>query len=422
MKRIVNFIKEAPLFSAWIGFLLIPMAFGLYAGVQVLMKGLVLTDLSDRVPWGLWITVDLSSIASGGGAFILSAFVYLLGLKRYRPIARAAVLVGFLGYTSAMLALLMDIGRPDRFWHPVVFWNVHSLLWEITWCVLLYASVLTLEMLPTVLDAPFLARHKWLVKLGHTLHKFAPVLAVFGLGLSLLHQSSLGATYGVLVGRPIWFKPTMSVLFILSAAAGGLALTMTVTIIVGRLAGKHMVPPKLIRELAQVAGFAMLAYLYLKIWDWASIAYYGHNLPADRVEAFSLLSSSTPYDVTFWWGEVLLCGLIPAIIFLWPALRRDEGMLIVGGILAVAGLVIMRWNVTLSGAVIPMDWSPGVADIFPVATYNPTAIEWMVTGGIVAYWLMAFSLAVKFLPIYPEAAEREVAEEKVAATAAQKVA
>lgn len=32
--------------------------------------------------------------------------------------ARLAVYIGFLGYFSAMMALAMDIGRPDRFWHP----------------------------------------------------------------------------------------------------------------------------------------------------------------------------------------------------------------------------------------------------------------------------------------------------------------
>jgi hypothetical protein len=65
----------------------------------------------------------------------LSAVVYLAGLKEYRSIVRLAVFVGFIGYTSALLTLVMDIGRPDRFWHPWVYWNVHSVLWEITWCI-----------------------------------------------------------------------------------------------------------------------------------------------------------------------------------------------------------------------------------------------------------------------------------------------
>ncbi len=115
--------------------------------------GLEVTNLTDRVPWGLWITHDLSAIALGAGAFTFSAVVYLFRLKRFEPLARAAVFVGFLGYTSAMLALAMDIGRPDRFWHPLVYWNVHSVLWEITWCVVLYSTVLIIEFLPILFES-----------------------------------------------------------------------------------------------------------------------------------------------------------------------------------------------------------------------------------------------------------------------------
>ena len=116
-------------FLLWVGFLGILLAVGLYSAVTVLIMGLYITNMTDSVPWGLWITIDLSSIALGAGAFTLSAIVYIFGIKRLQPVIRLAVLVGFAGYTSAMLTLLMDIGRPDRFWHPWVFWNVHSVLW-----------------------------------------------------------------------------------------------------------------------------------------------------------------------------------------------------------------------------------------------------------------------------------------------------
>ncbi len=117
-------------------------------GVLVFARGLSLTNLSDLVPWGLWITIDLSVIALSAGAFLLSAAVYLLGLKRYQPLARTAVFIGLIGYSMAMLTLLLDIGRPDRFWHALVYWNPHSPLWEVTMCVVLYFSVLIMEVAP----------------------------------------------------------------------------------------------------------------------------------------------------------------------------------------------------------------------------------------------------------------------------------
>ena len=137
-------------YRIWMVVLGAMIAVGMYGAFQALTKGLQVTNLSDRVPWGLWITHDLSAIGLGAGAFTFSAVVYLFRVKQFQPIARMAVFVGFLGYTSAMLALAMDIGRPDRFWHPLVYWNVHSVLWEITWCVVLYSTVLMIEFLPIV--------------------------------------------------------------------------------------------------------------------------------------------------------------------------------------------------------------------------------------------------------------------------------
>ena len=187
---------------AWVGVLLLLLAGGLYAGLRVFREGLSITNLTDLVPWGLWITIDLTSIAVSAGAFSLCAVVYLLGLKRFEAVARTATFIGLLGYSMALLSLILDIGRPDRFWHSMVYWNRHSLLWEVTMCVALYFTVLLLETLPIFANFGLLRSRfpRLAEKLTHV-HHFAPYLAIAGLGLSLLHQSSLGALYGVLKAR-----------------------------------------------------------------------------------------------------------------------------------------------------------------------------------------------------------------------------
>ncbi len=175
----------------WYGGLPLVILGGVAAGAMILTQGLYLTGLTDLVPWGLWITIDLSSIALSAGAFSLCALVYLVGLKKYEPVAKTATFIGIIGYSMAMLCLLMDIGRPDRFWHGFVFWNTHSVLWEVTMCVGLYFSVLLLETLPIIGNSDFMQR--FFPKIGRLLghvHHFSPILAIFGLAFSLLHQSS----------------------------------------------------------------------------------------------------------------------------------------------------------------------------------------------------------------------------------------
>lgn len=385
-------------FTLWVGGLVVALLIGVFAMIQVLLNGLQVTGLSDIVPWGLWITIDLSAIALGAGAFTFSAAVYLFRIHRLEPLARPAVFVGFLGYTSAMLALAMDIGRPDRFYHPLIYWNVHSVLWEITWCVVLYSTVLVIEVFPVVAESHFFDRWPWMRKIAHRVHGLTPVLAIVGMGLSLLHQSSLGATYGVLSGRAIWFKPSLPIMFIISAVAGGMSLTLLATVISSKLLHTDLIKPDIKREVARVIGYTTLAYLYIKLWDWAATSYYSHA--PGTASALQRLQATTPYTTTFWGIEIILAGIVPAVILLYQPLRRNDRALIVALGLICLGVVVNRWNVTLSGLVAPPAWSPGVLGNVVAATYFPTLTEILVAVGIVAYWLLGFTLGVRYLPLY----------------------
>jgi hypothetical protein len=156
VRRAATFVRQSALpalrepIYQWMLFLAGLMAVGVGAALVVFVKGLGITNLTDLVPWGLWISVDLSAIALAAGAFSISAIAYLARRKELQPVAKTAVYVGFVGYSIAMMMLLLDIGRPDRFWHGFVFWNIHSPLWEVTMCVGLYFSVLMMEVMPII--------------------------------------------------------------------------------------------------------------------------------------------------------------------------------------------------------------------------------------------------------------------------------
>lgn len=390
----------SPGMLAWLGLIAVFLVIGLVSALQVFIKGLEITNMYDTVPWGLWITIDLSSIALGAGAFTLSAVVYIFGLKRFQSIVRLAVFVGFIGYSSALLTLVMDIGRPDRFWHPWVYWNVHSVLWEITWCITIYLTIMILEFLPVITENKFFDRMPWLREIAHVLHKGAPLFAVLGLGISLLHQSSLGATYGIVKSRPIWFKPSMPIMFILSAIATGPALTMTVALVVEWITGKRRISHDILRTIARFSGLALAIYGYIKFWDLAAVSYYG-RLPSVN-EALHTLNQQTPYNFAFWVGEILIGILLPAVLFLVPRFNRNPALLVLGGISAMTGIIINRWNVTVSGLFVPLSYSPGTQYVLPPGNYFPNLIEFGVGIGIIGYALMMLTLGVLFLPLFSE--------------------
>jgi len=390
--------RLSPALLAWFGLLALLLLIGGVAAIQVFRKGLILTNLSDSVPWGLWITIDLSAIALGAGAFTLSATVYLFRLERFRPILRLALLIGLIGYTTAMLTLLVDIGRPGRFWHPWVYWNVHSVLWEISMAITIYLGVLTVEFAPVMVELPAFARWPRVRRLGHQLHRAAPALAVAGLLISLLHQSSLGATYGILKARPLWFKPSMPILFIVSAVAVGPAVTMAVAFVAEWATRRRAVPHELLRTIARLSGIGLLVYAYLRFWDLAAVSYYGRTPGAEA--AMQLLREHTAYGFGFWVGEVTLGILIPVILFLAPRFNRRPGFLVLGAGLAALGVVINRWNVTVGGLLVPLNYSPGTLQQLAPGVYSPSLTEWAVVLGVVGYALAALTLGIRILPIF----------------------
>ncbi|MDX1599973.1 MAG: NrfD/PsrC family molybdoenzyme membrane anchor subunit [Anaerolineales bacterium] len=379
----------------WLAILATVMVVGLVAAAVVFRRGLVVTNLNDLVPWGLWITVDLSSIALSGGAFSLCAGVYLLGLKRYQPLARTATFVGLIGYSMAVMTLLLDVGRPDRFWHPLVFWNPHSVLWEVTMCVVLYMGVLSLETLPLLGEAEWF-RGRWPRLAGrlHSVHGLAPYLAVAGLGLSMLHQSSLGATYGVLQSRPIWYRPGLAVLFIVSAIAGGIALTLLATMLVGRLRQESEVRDRIVEPVAQFVGWVLVIYLYLRFWDLFAMTY---THQPGRDEALALLTRG-PLSFNFWILEFLLGILVPVILLLRQRTRRRRWVRMVALALVVLGVIAYRWDTTLVGQLVVTNYLPASAQTI-YADYQPSLIEYLTTAGVVAYGLLAFTLGVQYLNV-----------------------
>lgn len=390
---IKSFFKSV--WGMWLTFLSLFLVLGLGAGLLVFWKGLSVTNLTDLVPWGLWITIDLSSIAVAGGAFFLCAGVYLLGLKRYEPVARTATFVGLAGYTMALLALLLDIGRPDRFWHALIYWNKHSLLWEVTMCIVLYLTVLVIEVLPILSSFEWLRNRFPKVALRlENVHHYAPYLAIAGLGLSMLHQSSLGAIYGVLKARPFWYRPDIAVLFIISAVAGGMSLTVFASMLSARLTPRAIVKDELLERVTYFIGWMLVAYLYFRFWDALSMTY---TYQAGRTEGLSILTGGV-LSFNFWFGEILLGTVLPIILLLNKKTRMIPALRMLALILVVGGIVAYRWDTNLSGLLVLVSYLPGEPTV-SYTTYRPSLVEWLAGLGMISYGLMLFSIGVRYLHV-----------------------
>ena len=332
------------------------------------------TRLDDVTPWGLGIVFDVAcGIALAAGGFTVAAVVYIFNIERYKPIARLAVLSACLGYGLDCVGLAFDMGRPERFWHILIYPQHHSVLFEVAWCVILYMTVLFLEFIPVVCEGL-----KWRRLEGFLKAMMIPVV-ITGVALSTLHQSSLGALFLIMKGKldALWHTQMLPFFFLLSAIAAGLMVVCLLGIASsrrwGRTFGKEEYSP-----LARSVSFVLYGYFILKIVDLAV-----------RGQLHRLFELS--YNSNLMMLELLFGIILPAVCFSFGKIRDNERAVIAVGAVVILGTVLNRMNVGLLGTFTATG-----------STYFPTWMEIGYSGMLVALSVLLFNAVVTYFPVFSD--------------------
>ncbi|MFH1003613.1 MAG: Ni/Fe-hydrogenase cytochrome b subunit [Chloroflexota bacterium] len=345
---------------------------GLVVMIIRYLNGLgAISNLSDGRAWGLWISFDLyCGVALAAGGFTLAGAVYVFNLKKYHPVVRPAVLTAFLGYTLVILALLIDLGQPWYIWHALIYWNIHSPLFEVAICVMTYTAVLALEFSPAVFE-----RFKWHVPLRFIRAIQIP-LVIAGVVLSTLHQSSLGSMLLMMpvTLHPLWYTPILPILFLTSAIAVGPAMVIFESTLSTKVFG-HKLSLDVLSGLARAIPFILALYLILKVVDLAVAG------------EITMVFSAYPVNL-LWWAEIIIGVILPMVLFSMPAVRENRGWVFWTAVLVILGLVLNRFNVSL----LALAMRPGTV-------YFPHWMEFAISVGLVADALLVIWLAHRFLPI-----------------------
>jgi Ni/Fe-hydrogenase subunit HybB-like protein len=384
---------QLPKMTVWRAILAVILLSGLYATYLRVVYGLGgSTNLSDQFPWGLWIGFDvLCGVGLAAGGFTLVAIVHIFNIERYKPILRPAILTAFLGYSLVVVALMYDLGRPDRIWHPLIMWNPHSVMFEVGWCVTLYSTVLFLEFIPVVFE-----KFGWHKPLGW-IHNISVPLMIAGVLLSTLHQSSLGSLYLIVPEKlyPLWYTPLLPLLFYISAIAVGLAMTIFESWHSSRAFGRALELP-LLASLARVLAVLMSTYLWIRFLDMAHRGVFGLLL-RNRTETWLFAL------------EIALMA-VPTVLLFQRKVRMSPGALYACAVMVVFGFIANRLNVAVTG----MEAGSG-------AHYIPKWTEVAVTLSIVGAGFGIFRVIAEYFPIF-EAHPHEEAPRKLIETEADAVA
>ena len=347
-----------------------PLA-GVVAGVGRLLLGLgPTTGLTDVYSWGIWIGFDFGMIAFAGAGFTMAALVHVFHRERYHDALWPAILAGLMGYVAVLALLVLDLGRPDRFYNFMLYWNLHSPLFEISCCVLLYSTVLVIETSPNFLGK---LKFRWVKPLLRVIAWVMIPVTIIGVTLSTLHQSTLGTLYLNMPHRlhPLWWSPFLPVLFYISSIMAGLSMATIAYRGAMRILGRAE-DRGLIHGLCRLVVAFCALYLVAKLVEvwWAG------EMAMLWTDGMAML----------WMAELLIGAVTPIVLWTIPALRRTSAVQWLVPILVLAGVLMNRFDATLYAQIVSTS----------APAYSAHLLEWISTIGILSAGVLAWIIGVRF--------------------------
>ena len=306
------------------------------------------TEGSNEQPWSLFLGWGLfSGVPFSASGFVIGTAVYIFNLKRYKPIVKNAILLGFLGYLFAVIFLMIDLGRPWRIYYPMfISFGTASVMFLVAWHVALYLSVQFLEFCPPILA--------WLGQ--KNLRKVAVSmtlgLTIFGVMLSTLHQSALNAMFLLAPGKlhPLWYTSYLPWLAFISAIGAALALV----IVVSKLTTMFM------RNRSDEQYLSSVDDITLGLGKAASLiffTYLGFRLISVTHEgAWKYLD--TPFGHWFL-VEMSILGIVP-FLYYYGVQHKSVRLIQWTSVLTMIGIIMNRLNISL----IAFNWQLTDREIF----------------------------------------------------------
>jgi Ni/Fe-hydrogenase subunit HybB-like protein len=377
--------KDIKMMTPFTKVLLLIIGVGLLAAIYLMIFGHgASTNLNDMWPWGFMICgAVLGGVAMAAGGFVIAGMVYLLNWKKYKPIVRPAILTSFFGYLMAATSIFLDIGHHSRIWHPIVMWQINSIMFIVAIHVVLYTTTLATESSPMIFEKLNMK------KALNFVNKIMVPIVLFGVLLSILHQSSLGAVYLIVPSKlsPLWYSSNpfsnIPMLFLVSAVMMGLSMVSFITI-VSTKAFKHKPPMEILTGLA---GWTMIVgslYFVLKMWNLITEPGIG--------AAFDGSVAANMYLI-----EIIIGIILPLTLLSRKGLRNRLNVIFTANILVIIGIIVNRFNVGIFGLAEYTSRSG--------FDYFPSWIEIALVLALLALAVFGFKVSAKYLNLFPEASQ-----------------
>jgi Ni/Fe-hydrogenase subunit HybB-like protein len=311
---------------------------GLIATWWVSVKGIWVTGMTIRVPWGLQIVMAVYYIGLSAGSLVISGLYGVFGKLEYKPFARIAVYLAMLFLIAGLLSILTDQGRMDRvFVEPFVHFNLQSMF----------------SINPILYIGHILICVVYLWALFKEKKKLTTVVATLAFGWAFCVHSGTGAIFGF-GARMLYESPLLPASFVAAAMASGTALMILMIVGLFKLA-RRGVDDALVLWLGRFLAICLIVVLYFLFVENAYRAYVVELRDAAMYYLFGGVHS-----LLFWFGLILAGCVIPMVILFNRRTGRSVSWVVFASALVVFGVLCERYVIVIPGLTHPPEILPGV--------------------------------------------------------------
>lgn len=374
-------MKKDTSFRVVVGVLAFLSVAGVAAWIFQLMQGLEVTGMNNGVSWGLYITTFMFFVGLSAGGLIVASSASVFGVKKYKRVAKPAVLLSTICIIAAAVLVVIDLGNAGRIFNLLLHPNFSS---PLMWDVVVISSYLIINLL-----------YLWFMTRKNPDDAKIAVVSRFALPVAILVHSVTAWIFGLQIAKVGWFSAVMAPLFVASALDSGLALLLIVLVMLNAT-GAFKTGKELIGSLAGLLATCIAIDGFLVFCELLTMGYPGGH------EAEYLALLMTGPTAPFFWGELILGIAVPFLILVFRKCREKTALVVLASTLVVLGVFFKRvWLLCTAFVALNVPGAPGVMSgnnmlgdpgWSLMGAYVPTAVEVVIVVGVIALSALAYIL------------------------------
>lgn len=380
-KMIISAFTGGKNYYLWLSFLSLLILIGLVSYYQQFTHGLIVTNLVDEVSWGAYIANFTFLVGVAAAAVLLVVPAYVYKNNAVKEVVLIGEILAFCAIIMCMLFIMVDMGRPDRFWHVIPYIGRLNFPESIlAWDVIVLNGYLILNM-----HIPGYLLFKMYKNEKPTLKYYRPFVYISIFWAVSIHTVT-AFLYSGLGGRPFWNTAILAPRFLISAFAAGPPLLIIIFLLIRKFYPAFDIKESVFDLLKKITSITLPVNMFLLFCEVFKEFYTDSAHVASARYLFTGLHGYhmlTPYM----WAAIIF-GIWGSIVYLVPTLRNNNKVLVPTSVAIFVGIWIEKGMGLIIPGFIP---SP----LGSIVEYIPSVIESLICLGIWAIGALTFTIITK---------------------------